>query len=267
MGSSFALFLFWMNCCRFGLWRTLIMIHHLTTSSLPHLLNSGPLTALQHTGGIHSWVLCTATGEFIVVLPSLLVISTLVIVILYSPFVLMLSFLAFSCNVFQWPHDQISWWAVQLFSWTHFFLLPFYQTCACYLDMLLWKVFHQYLQLLQNFQWPCIIEVGYTCQGLVEMEEMVAENKEFKNYCKFIQTPWRAMEHNFYARYTYSQRALGKLQIPPTIQMSHSHSGVNFGILSLKVAHWTLVHLSACHFNWCKKNQKSLAARRTVKGL
>ena len=69
------------------------------------------------------------------------------------------------------------------------------------------------------------------------MVEMVAENKEFKNYCKFIKTPWRAMEHNFYARYTYSQRALGKLQIPPTIQMSHSHSGVNFGILSLKVAH------------------------------
>lgn len=46
--------------------------------------------------------------------------------------------------------------------------------------MLLWKVFHQYLPLLQNFQWPCIIEVGYTCQGLVEMEEMIAENKEFK---------------------------------------------------------------------------------------
>lgn len=100
MGSSFALFLFWMNCCRFGLWRTLIMIHHLTTSSLPHLLNSGPLTALQHAGGIHSWVLCTATGEFIVVLPSLLVISTLVIVILYS--------LLFWCYLSSLSHAMFS---------------------------------------------------------------------------------------------------------------------------------------------------------------
>lgn len=179
MGSSFALFLFWMNRCRFGLWRTLMMIHHLTTSSLPHFLNSGPLTALQHTGGTHSWVLCTATGEFIVQLPSLLVISTLVIVILYS-----LLFWSYLSSLFHamFSSKHVIRYLGELFSYflEHIFLLPFHQTCACYLDMLLWKVFHQYLPLLQNFQWPCIIEVGYTCQGLVEMEEMIAENKEFK---------------------------------------------------------------------------------------
>ena len=124
MGSSFALFLFWMNRCRFGLWRTLIMIHHLTTSSLPHLLNSGPLTALQHTGGIHSWVLCTATGEFIVVLPSLLVISTLVIVILYS--------LLFWCYLSSLSHamfssDHMTRYLGELFSYflEHFFFVAF----------------------------------------------------------------------------------------------------------------------------------------------
>ena len=100
MGSSFALFLCWMNRCRFGLWRTLMMIHHLTTSSLPHFLNSGPLTALQHTGGTHSWVLCTATGEFIVELPSLLVISTIVIVILFS--------LLFWCYLSSLSHAMFS---------------------------------------------------------------------------------------------------------------------------------------------------------------
>lgn len=53
----------------------------------------------------------------------------------------------------------------------------------------------------------------------VETEEMVAENKESQKFLQIKQTPWRAMRHNFYARYTCSQRAPSKLQIPPTIHI------------------------------------------------